>query len=319
MLQQTQVATVIPYFLRFLARFPDLPALANASEDEVLTLWSGLGYYSRARNLHQAAKRVVSEFDGKFPEAISCIETLPGVGRSTAAAIAALAFGKTHAILDGNVRRVLSRHAGVTGWPGDKRIEARLWLIAESLLPQKHIQAYTQGMMDLGASVCTRSRPACTTCPVAEDCVAFTQGRLSQLPAPKPKKMLPGKQVQMLMLLDREKILLEKRPSNGIWGGLWCFPEIDLQTDVLEYCRNHLGYNVKTNYSLPCFKHVFTHFRLEITPQVIQVKPGGGGNSPSRQHWVTRAEAGNAAVPAPVRKLILQLGNESIHSTDLVT
>ena len=307
MLQQTQVTTVIPYFLRFLARFPDLIALANASEDEVLVLWSGLGYYSRARNLHKAAKRVATEYGGRFPEATSCIETLPGVGRSTAAAIAALAFGKTHAILDGNVRRVLTRHAGVAGWPGDKRIEAQLWSLAESLLPQNDIKAYTQGMMDLGASLCTRTRPACSCCPVVDDCAAFKQGRLSELPTPKPKKRLPEKQVQMLILIDREKILLEKRPSSGIWGGLWSFPEIAPQTDVLKYCRDQLGYSAKMSQSLPLYRHIFTHFRLDITPQVVVIKPRRVNDQASSQQWFTRTDAACAALPTPVRKLLLQL------------
>ena len=307
MLQQTQVATVIPYYLRFLRRFPNLQSLAQASEEEVLTMWSGLGYYSRARNLHKAANRVVEHFDGKFPQEITCIETLPGVGRSTAAAIAALAYGQTHAILDGNVRRVLARHAGVSGWPGDKIIEHKLWALAESLLPRIDIEAYTQGMMDLGASLCTRGQPICSSCPVADDCVALRQGRLSELPTPKPKKTLPEKQVQMLILMDGNELLLEKRPSSGIWGGLWSFPEIDLEADPIVYCQKQLGFRVTERNAMPILKHSFTHFHLDIFPLLLQIATRTSVATLPSQRWFTEEGALQAALPAPVRRLILQL------------
>ena len=273
MLQQTQVATVIPYFLRFMERFPDLLSLANASEDRVLEVWSGLGYYSRGRNLHKAAQRVVGYYGGAFPQAVTCLETLPGVGRSTAGAIAALAFGNTHAILDGNVKRVLARHAGICGWPGDKLIEKKLWTLAESLLPKTKIEAYTQGMMDLGASLCTRTRPTCASCPVANDCVGLNQARVSELPMRKPKKILPEKQVQMLILIDGDQILLEKRPSSGIWGGLWSFPEIEPSIDSQQHCQQQLGYSVKMRTSLPVVRHSFTHFRLDISHKSFELAP----------------------------------------------
>ena len=307
MLQQTQVATVIPYFLRFMERFPDLLSLANASEDRVLEVWSGLGYYSRGRNLHKAAQRMVGHFGGAFPQAVTCLETLPGVGRSTASAIAALAFGNTHAILDGNVKRVLTRHAGIDGWPGDKVIENKLWTLAESLLPLTRIEAYTQGMMDLGASLCTRTRPTCAICPVANDCVALNQARVSELPMQKPKKTLPEKQVQMLILVDGDQILLEKRPSKGIWGGLWSFPEIEPSTDSQRYCHKQLGFSVKMRTSLPILRHSFTHFRLDISPQVIRISPRPAADLESPQRWFALSAALAAAVPSPVRRLLQQL------------
>ena len=306
MLQQTQVATVIPYFLRFVTRFPDLLSLANASEDEVLALWSGLGYYSRARNLHKAANRVMSAYGGRFPDTTHRLEALPGIGRSTAAAIAALAFGQSRAILDGNVKRVLSRHAGVSGWPGEKTVETRLWALAEARLPSKDIQPYTQGLMDLGATVCTRARPACTTCPVASDCVALQRGLTGSLPTARPKKTLPEKQVQMLIVLSGKKILLEKRPSSGIWGGLWSFPEIDPEADSINYCKTVLGFDVDQGLSLPKLKHCFTHFRLYISPLLLNVEPAQVDTSGARQRWFTKQDAKRTAVPSPVRKLLTQ-------------
>jgi A/G-specific adenine glycosylase len=242
MLQQTQVATVIPYFERFVARFPDLPALAAAHEDDVLALWSGLGYYSRARNLHAAARAIMAGHGGTFPAVPAAIAQLPGIGRSTAAAIAALAFGQPCAILDGNVKRVLTRHGGIAGWPGDKKTETALWTLAESLLPRTAVESYTQGMMDLGALVCTRSQPACSACPVKVDCIAHTQGRTQELPTPRPQKVLPEKQVQMLLLLDRGELMLEKRPSRGIWGGLWSLPELAPGADATAHCRDRFGF-----------------------------------------------------------------------------
>jgi A/G-specific adenine glycosylase len=305
MLQQTQVATVIPYFERFIARFPDLPALAAAHEDEVLALWSGLGYYSRARNLHAAARAIAENHDGKFPVAVDAIMQLPGVGRSTAAAIAALAFGQRGAILDGNVKRVLARHGGIAGWPGDKKVEAELWQLAESHLPRNVIDTYTQGMMDLGALVCTRSKPDCPACPVNTDCVAFTQLRTAHLPTPRPKRVLPERQVQMLLLLDQGELLLEKRPAQGIWGGLWSLPELTPDADPTNECRDRFGFTTLTQQALPRFSHSFTHFKLHIQPDRIQLthrlatRPG--------QIWLSPTDALNAALPTPVRKLVAQL------------
>ena len=305
MLQQTQVATVIPYFERFVARFPDLPALAAAHEDEVLALWSGLGYYSRARNLHAAARAVLERHDGEFPASAEVIGQLPGVGRSTAAAIAALAFGQCCAILDGNVKRVLARHGGVGGWPGDKEVETTLWQLAESHLPDSAIGIYTQGMMDLGALVCTRSRPACTDCPVSADCVAFTEGRTAELPTPRPKKSLPERRVQMLLLLDRGELMLEKRPPRGVWGGLWSLPELAHDADPTRHCRERFGFTARSQQAWPGLSHGFTHFRLDIRPVELRLEPRRA--TPPGQIWLPPADALDAALPAPVRKLVARL------------
>ncbi|MEQ1590778.1 MAG: A/G-specific adenine glycosylase [Thiobacillaceae bacterium] len=307
MLQQTQVATVIPYFLRFVERFPNLAALAHASEDEVLVLWSGLGYYSRARNLHKAAKLIVADGSGAFPQTPADIERLPGVGRSTAAAIAALAFGSTHAILDGNVKRVLARHGGIEGWPGEKAVEQLLWLLAESLLPQAGIETYTQGMMDLGASICTRSRPACMNCPIATDCIAHQHGRVSVLPTPRPKKTIPQKNIQMLLLMDRGEILLVKRPSSGIWGGLWSFPEIPEECDAATHCHEQLGFTVTQTRSLPGLKHSFTHFHLHISPTLVHIASRPLTVESTGRLWLAKQDALGAALPVPIRKLLSRL------------
>jgi len=307
MLQQTQVATVIPYFERFVARFPDLASLASAHEDEVLASWSGLGYYSRARNLHAAARLILERHDGAFPAKPEQIAQLPGIGRSTAAAIAALAFGQRAAILDGNVKRVLARHGGIAGWPGDKKVETALWRLAESHLPHTAIEAYTQGMMDLGALVCTRSRPTCSACPVNTDCVANTQQRTAELPTPRPRKALPERQVQMLLLLDRGELMLEKRPSRGVWGGMWSLPELAPEADPASHCLDRFGFTAQTQRAWPQLSHSFTHFRLHILPVEVELAPRRA--TLPGQIWLTPADALEAALPTPVRKLVARLGN----------
>jgi A/G-specific adenine glycosylase len=238
MLQQTQVATVVPYYARFLAAFPDARALAAAPVDRVLELWSGLGYYRRAHHLHAAAEVIVRLYDGHFPRDARTIATLPGIGRSTAAAIAAFAFGERGAILDGNVKRVLARHRGIDGFPGAPKVEARLWELAESLLPERGIGTYTQALMDLGATLCTRSAPRCGECPVATDCVARFEGRIADLPAPRPARARPARAVRVLVLEHAGTILLEKRPAAGIWAGLWSLPEIDPDADIARHCKH---------------------------------------------------------------------------------
>lgn len=311
MLQQTQVATVIPYFERFVARFPTLPQLAAAPEDEILALWSGLGYYSRARNLHAAARAIVAHHPAVFPDTAELIAQLPGVGRSTAAAVAALAFGQHCAILDGNVKRVLARHGGVAGWPGDKKVEAALWQLAESLLPPTAlkgtgaIEAYTQGMMDLGALVCTRSQPACTACPLNADCIAYTHKRTAELPTPRPKKVMPERQVQMLLLLDRGELLLEKRPARGIWGGMWSLPELPINDDPAQHCRERFGLTAQSQHTLPKLSHSFTHFKLHIQPVQLRLAPRL--STLPGQIWLPPADALGAALPAPIRILVAQL------------
>ncbi len=305
MLQQTQVATVIPYFERFLARYPNLAMLAEADEDSVLALWSGLGYYSRARNLHAAARVVADTRNGKFPTTAQAIEQLPGVGRSTAAAIAALAFGQRCAILDGNVKRVLARHGGIAGWTGDKKVETLLWQLAETRLPRTAIEPYTQGMMDLGALVCTRSQPACAACPVSADCVAHAESRTADLPTPRPKRTLPEKQVQMLLLLDRGELMLEKRPAQGIWGGMWSLPELAPEADPRSHCRDHYGHVALSQQVMPQLTHSFTHFKLHIRPVQLRLAPRLA--TPAGQIWLPLSRALDAALPTPVRTLLKQV------------
>lgn len=299
MLQQTQVAAVVPYYERFLKRFPTVDALAAAHEDEVLQLWSGLGYYARGRNLLHAARTIAQR---GFPRTAGEIAELPGVGRSTAAAIAAFAFGERAAILDGNVKRVLARYFGVEGWP----IEDQLWALAEQLLPAKDIETYTQALMDLGATVCVRSKPRCDACPVKMTCVARGTSRTEQIPAPRPRKPLPQKSVTWLVLRRAGEILLEKRPAPGIWGGLWSFPEVS-ENDVMRYCLHNLGCEIAKQTQLEALEHAFTHFRLQIRPLLCDVAERTLKASSPGRRWVTLHDAAGAAVPAPVRKLVARL------------
>lgn len=304
MLQQTQVSTVIPYYRRFLERFPDLASLATAPENEVLTLWSGLGYYSRARNLHRAAQLVMERHGGAFPRDTNEIAGLPGIGRSTAAAIAAFAWGARGAILDGNVKRVLARCFGVKGFPGNRPVELKLWALAEALLPGDGIGAYTQALMDLGATLCTRSRPRCGDCPVAALCVARREGRTAELPSPRPRRVLPQRETAMLLLLRGGEILLEKRPAAGIWGALWCLPETDPAEDAAEVSRLRFGATLEAVRPLPALEHGFTHFRLRIHPRMAQVSALSGAAREPGVMWINLEDALGAALPAPVRKLI---------------
>ena len=304
MLQQTQVAAVIPYYERFLARFPTIDALARAGEDDVLALWSGLGYYARARNLHRAAKEVARM--PAFPRSADEIAELPGIGRSTASAIAAFAYGTRAAILDGNVKRVLARVFGVEGWPGETTVEERLWRLAESLLPRRGIETYTQGLMDLGATVCTRLNPGCERCPMHEKCVARRKSRVASIPAPRPRKALPSRQATWLLLVRAGEVLLEKRPSAGLWGGLWTFPEAGGK-DVAGFCRRALGCEVSAVKKLPSLEHGFTHFRLRIRPLLCRVKKVSALAESSGRLWLGFSEAERAAVPAPVKALIARL------------
>lgn len=298
MLQQTQVAAVAPYYERFLARFPNLRALASASVEDVLRLWSGLGYYARGRNLHRAAREIVERHDGRFPRTAAALAGLPGVGRSTAAAIAAFAYGERTAILDGNVKRVLARRFGVPGFPGEKAVEARLWALADSLLPASGIEAYTQGLMDLGATVCTRTRPACEACPVARGCVARRRGLVESIPAPRPARELPLRRATWLLLVHKGRLLLLRRPAHGVWGGLWTFPEPE-EADIARYCLRALGCQIDPPRPAPLLVHGFTHFRLEIAPLLCEVRVPG---TPPGGRWATPRSAG--AVPAPVRRLL---------------
>jgi A/G-specific adenine glycosylase len=303
MLQQTQVAAVVPYFGRFLERFPTLDSLASASEEEVLRLWSGLGYYARARNLHAAARAVAAV--GRFPETADAIAALPGVGRSTAAAIAAFAFGERAAILDGNVKRVLARVFAIEGWPGKSKIEKRLWALAERLVPKRGIAAYTQGLMDLGATVCLKRNPACERCPVHAACAARATGRVDEIPAPRPAKPLPVKRATWLVLIRAGEVLLEKRPSRGLWGGLWVFPE-KRRSAIASQCRS-LGCHLGRVTALAPLEHGFTHFRLKIQPVLCRISKTGAGSQNAARIWLPLDEAREAAIPAPVRILIDRL------------
>ncbi len=304
MLQQTQVTTVIDYFLRFTARFPDVASLAAASLDEVLAQWSGLGYYSRARNLHRAAQMVMDRFSGVFPADPALLAELPGIGRSTAAAISAFSFGTRAAILDGNVKRVLTRWAGIEGHPSQKAVEHRLWALAESLLPASDLTAYTQGLMDLGSTVCTPKRPNCTACPQAFDCQARLTGRQTELPTPKPKKSQPERHTVLLLIEDRGQILLERRPPAGIWGGLWSLPETTDTLSARAFCEQRFGLQVEFDPALADFSHVFTHFKLQITPLPGHVFGKTDQLADANTSWFDPCDALQLGLPAPIRKIL---------------
>jgi A/G-specific adenine glycosylase len=310
MLQQTQVATVIPYYERFVRRFPDVAALAKAPVDDVLAQWSGLGYYSRGRNLHRAAQVICNEHGGRFPQAIEQIAALPGIGRSTAAAIAVFAFGAKHAILDGNVKRVLARVRGIEGYPGDKEVSDSLWQASERCVPQVNVEAYTQGLMDLGATVCLRSRPHCLVCPVAEACVARREGRVASIPAPRPRKPLPHRQTVMLVLERAGALLLEKRPAPGIWGGLWCFPEAAIGEDVEAACELRFGAMIDSIEHLPAVEHGFTHFSLTIKPQRLRVREFQPRAGECAVAWLSKEQVRVAAIPAPVKRIVELLASD---------
>jgi len=273
MLQQTQVATVIPYFERFMARFPTIAALAAAEQDEVLGHWSGLGYYARARNLHRAARCVLAEHGGELPADVAALVTLPGIGRSTAGAIVALAHGKREPILDGNVKRVLARYHGVDGWSGITAVASTLWEYAELHTPVTRVAAYTQAIMDLGATVCTRARPACADCPVVTDCVAAREGRQATLPSPRPRRARPQRHVRVVVVRDREqRVLLERRPDAGVWGGLFSLPELPGDEEAQAWCARTLSASVGAAHALPTIQHAFTHFDLESAPTLLQLE-----------------------------------------------
>ncbi len=312
MLQQTQVATVIPYFERFTRRFPRVDDLAAAPLDEVLHHWSGLGYYARARNLHRAANVVCDRFDGEFPDDLATMQSLPGVGRSTAAAILSLAMGQRQVILDGNVKRVLARHAAVSGWPGRAAVLNRLWELAEQVTPGERVAEYNQAMMDLGALVCTRARPACQSCPVSGDCVALRQHRPLDFPGKRPGKTLPVRPVRMLLLRDPAgAILLECRPPAGIWGGLWCLPEISVDADPLDWCADHLGQPARLARRLAPRRHTFSHFHLDIEPiEILLNEPGcrvleGGGRL-----WYNPRGPEKVGLAAPVARLLDEVADQ---------
>jgi len=315
MLQQTQVATVLPYYTRFVAEFPTVDALAAAPLDRVLGVWSGLGYYRRAHHLHAAAKIVVQNHGGRFPVEASALQTLPGVGRSTAAAIAAFASGERNAILDGNVARVLARHRGIQGWAGNGAVRASLWQAADLLVKQvgrgsrtsdgdDDIAAYTQGLMDIGATLCTRTRPRCDRCPLADDCVARREARIHDLPTPRPRKPLPQRTATLLLLQRDDEILLEQRPPLGIWAGLWSFPEVPDGNDVVAHVARSFEAACASLCALPPLVHTFTHFGLTMHPVAVVIADWPNRAAAPGAAWFTREAALAAAIPAPIRKLL---------------
>ncbi|MCW0209859.1 MAG: A/G-specific adenine glycosylase [Achromobacter sp.] len=309
MLQQTQVATVIPYYERFLQRFPDVAALAAAAQEDVMPYWAGLGYYARARNLHRCAQEIARGWNGRFPPTAEAIATLPGIGRSTAAAIAAFAYGERSPILDGNVKRVFTRHFGIAGDPGKREIEQRLWALADAQVeaaPDLDMAAYTQGLMDLGATLCTRGKPACGKCPVADSCVARREGRQAELPTPKARKAIPERETCMLVLRHQGAFLLQQRPEPGIWGGLWSLPEFDTAQDP-DSASRALGLEPEQRFELAAFAHTFTHYRLHIRPWLVPVRAAGLRESALPERWVPADKLASTALPAPVKKLLLGL------------
>ncbi|HEY2628868.1 MAG TPA: A/G-specific adenine glycosylase, partial [Usitatibacter sp.] len=304
MLQQTQVTTVIPYYERFVARFPGVASLATASEDEVMALWSGLGYYARARNLHRAAREVVARHGGVFPVRATELIELPGIGRSTAAAIAAFSSGERGAILDGNVRRVLARHAAIAGAPSEAATLARLWSEAQVRLPDSAIEPYTQGMMDLGADVCLPRNPLCMLCPVNADCVARIEGRIDELPGKRVRVAVKRKRIAMLVVISKGEVLLEKRPPSGIWGGLWSLPEADATEAPGKVLARDWGIDAAELERLEPFEHAFTHFTLEVEPWRVRIRKAARLAEGKPATWMPLSDIAGAALPAPVKKLL---------------
>lgn len=306
MLQQTQVATVIPYFMRFMASFPDVQALAAASENEVLHHWSGLGYYARARNLHRTAIAIVNEHGGTFPDSIEDVQAFPGIGRSTAGAILALARNRCHPILDGNVKRVLARCYAVDGWPGKSAVAKTLWAYAEQNTPSERVADYTQAMMDLGATVCTRTRPACCRCPLNKECAAHAAGTEAQFPGKKPQKTKPRKSTHMLIVQRDRAVYLERRPATGIWGGLYSFPEVQSVGEAGAWCERVFLSAPKRIEARETMRHSFTHFDLDIYPLHVDIEADGVAES-GESVWYAPHAPPPVGISAPVQMLINDL------------
>ena len=307
MLQQTQVRTVIPYYERFMRRFPDVGALAGAPVDDVLRHWSGLGYYARARNLHRAAGIIRDRHGGRFPATFDAVVALPGIGRSTAGAIMALAFGERRAILDGNVKRVLARHAALPGWPGQSAVARELWALAEERTPDRRVRDYTQAIMDLGAAVCTRSMPRCDECPVAADCAAQQAGTTADYPGRKERARKPQRQTTMVLAVCENRVYLERRPPAGIWGGLWSLPELD-GGSVAAWCEDRLGANGAEE-EWATLRHSFTHYDLDIRPVVVRLQAASSRVADAGDAtWYELGAPPPGGIAAPVRKLIDELG-----------
>lgn len=329
MLQQTQVNTVIDYYQRFLKKFPTVHTLAQASLDEVMSLWAGLGYYSRARNLHHCAQKIVMHYAGIFPSDPNELIKLPGIGQSTAAAISAFAYGTRAAILDGNVKRIFTRVFGISGHPNNKTVERQLWQLAKTLLPENDIEVYTQGLMDFGATLCKRTQPLClkqaTLCPFSQTCIAHQEQRIAELPTPKPKKTLPLRHAIVLIIRDQQDVLLQRRPLTGIWGGLWCLPQIEL-TDAITWPgkveENWLSLaqtfgEISSYQALPEYLHTFTHFRLRLLPLLIDINTlktnqhlhqnVASYTADIAQQWISLIKQTSIGMPTPIERLLKNL------------
>jgi len=312
MLQQTQVATVIPYYQQFMARFPDVQSLAAAPLDDVLHRWAGLGYYSRARNLHRAAQRVVAEFGEVVPASMKALASLPGIGRSTAAAILSLTGSGRHAILDGNVKRVLARYFAVEGSPASAAAQRVLWELAERCTPQSQVAAYTQAVMDLGAMICVRSRPLCNGCPLQEGCRAWRTGRQHELPTRKPRAARRLRQAVMLVAQRRDgSVLLERRPERGIWGGLWCLPEFYSLDAARLYAAGQLQHAAFEPEARGVVRHAFTHFDLEITPYIAHCEGPGAVMEGTATLWYNARSPAPVGLPVPVQIILRSLRTPS--------
>ena len=312
MLQQTRVSVVAGYYERFMARFPDLATLADAALDDVLGLWTGLGYYSRAHNLHRAAGLVRDRHHGVMPRNLHALVALPGIGRSTAGAILALSHGDRHPILEGNVKRVLCRYHGIGGWSGESGTERALWRLAERHTPHERVAAYTQAIMDLGATLCVRSRPLCSLCPLGADCVARGTGAQARIPAPRPRRVVPRRETAFLMLRDPAgALLLERRPPAGIWGGLWCFPECGRTADVAATCRSRYGVRAVAITALAPIAHGFTHFKLDVHPILVEIDDDCAAAAAVADsgdlRWCPPGAVAGFGLAAPVKLLIEQL------------
>lgn len=310
MLQQTQVVSVISYFQRFMERFPTVQSLADAELDEVLQYWAGLGYYARARNLHKTAQTIASNA-GNFPQTVEELSSLPGIGRSTAGAILSIACGQSQPILDGNVKRVLARFHAIKGWPGDTKVAAELWQISQRYTPSERTGDYTQAMMDLGATLCTRSKPRCDLCPVFNNCLAIQLGLVNTLPQPKPRKTLPIKQLYFLIMQDSQRLLLlEKRPPTGIWGGLWSLPEFESLGALHAWCQSR-GCIIATIRELPSLRHSFSHYHLDYTPLQVDIQnPINYVMEADRLVWYKLQAIKLLGLPAPIKRLLQQLIKE---------
>ena len=307
MLQQTRVSVVVPYFRAFMERFPDVQALAQAPADAVMAQWSGLGYYARARNLHRAAQVIAAEHGGQMPTDRESWQALPGVGRSTAGAILSLSMEQRHAILDGNVKRVLARYGAIPGWPGRTAVERELWALSEQLTPDARCADYNQAMMDLGATVCTRKAPACLLCPLSQDCRARAVGEPEAYPEPKPPKRLPVCRTRMLLLESDQGVLLQRRPPTGIWGGLWSLPEAPAEDDPLAHCREQLGLEAAVPEYWPAFRHTFSHYHLDIEPVRLRVAGDAGRVMTGGEAiWYNERTALDRGLAAPVSRLLQQ-------------